>query len=155
MPETTLELMWTALPRGVDPSTSPAQARVSVLVTPRVTVPDPTAAATLADVPDLIDWPAQLAGLRFSVEVDPGTGSATPLPTTVVSGAANPALWRALLPPATPVASRVFDQDRVSSLPVNTYNKSIVLRQLQGGYATVYRASPVALPPRPRGRTTS
>jgi hypothetical protein len=144
MSDTSLQLMWTALPRGIDDS----QARVSVLLSPRVSVDAASASATLADVPDLLDWPAQLAGLQFSVEVNTDSGGLTALPTTVVSGAADLALWRALLPGTTPVENRVFDQDNLSSRPVNTYANSTVLATLQAGYARVYRSSPVALPSR-------
>jgi hypothetical protein len=149
MPATTLQLMWTALPRGIDTATSPAQARVSVLMTPRVTLADPTAPATLVNMPDLVDWPATLAGLRFAVTVDAGSGAPASLPATVVSAAADSSLWRALLPAATAVENRVFDQDRLSANPVMTYNGSRVLAGLRAGYAGTYRSSPVALPGHP------
>src|SRR5690242_12218505 len=105
MPDTSLLLMWTALPRGIDTSTTPAQARLSVLVSPRVSVIDPTdPPVTLADVPDLLDWPAQVAGLTFTVEVDPGTGTgAAAVPATVTPGPLDSALWQALVPGTTPV----------------------------------------------------
>jgi hypothetical protein len=118
-------------------------------MTPRVTLADPTAPATLVNVPDLVDWPATLAGLRFAVTVDAGCGAPASLPATVVSAAADSSLWRALLPAATAVENRVFDQDRLSANPVMTYNGSRVLAGLRAGYAGTYRSSPVALPGHP------
>ena len=101
----TQNIMWTALPNGLTPDGT--RLRLSVLVSPRLTAD--AATGTLAEFPDFQDWPAQVAGLTFSVEFTGGpTVSATPV---VEPG--NPALdspaWKALFPATFPVRSYAFD----------------------------------------------
>jgi hypothetical protein len=142
--------MWTALPRGIDTTVSPAQARLSVLLSPRVSLDDPSTPGTLTDVPDLLDWPARLAGFQFTVEVSSDNGAtSTAVPTTVVPGTLDSAMWQALLPGTIPVENRVFDQDGLHDLHVHTYSNSTVVDTLKAGYTGVYSSSPVALPGQP------
>jgi hypothetical protein len=142
MPGTSLLLMWMSLPGGIDATAIPAQARLSVLLSPRVTMAG-DAAATLADVPDLLAWPQTAAGLTFAVEAD---GLAQPIPAVVASGPLDLTLWQALFPPATQVESRTFDQDGLLTRPIQTYSQSEVVRQLQGHYSQVFANSPVTPP---------
>ena len=145
MPSTSLLLMWMSLPAGIDATATPAQARLSVLLSPRITVAG-GAAATLADVPDLLAWPQTVAGLTFAVEAQ---GLSQPIPAVAASAPPDLALWQALFPPATQVESRVFDQDGLLHRPIQTYSQSAVVKQLQGGYSQVFASSPVTPPSHP------
>jgi len=147
MPDTSLLLMWTVLPRGIDTTQTPPLARLSVLVSPRVTLTGSGAPGSLADVPDLLDWPARVAGLQFMIEADPGTGaSPVSIAATVVPGTLDSALWQALFPGAVPVQDRVFDQDGLHNLAPNSYGNATVVSGLKTGYTGVLTSSPVTLP---------
>ncbi len=127
----TQSIMWTALPNGLTPDGT--RLRLSVLVSPRLTAD--AATGTLAEFPDFEDWPAQVAGLTFSVEFSGGpTLSATPV---VEPG--NPALdspaWKALFPATFPVRSYAFD-DR-SALAVRSFPTKKVLSFLTNLYQSV------------------
>ena len=149
MPDTSLLLMWTVLPRGIDTTQTPTQARISVLVSPRVTLTGSGPPGSLADVPDLLDWPARVAGLQFTIEADPGTGaSPVSIPAAVVPGTLDSALWQALFPGAVLVQDRVFDQDGLRSLSPNSYGNATVVSGLKTGYTGVFTSSPVTLPAR-------
>ena len=136
----TQAIMWTALPNGL--SQDKSHLRLSVLVSPRLTCD--AATGTLAEFPDLQDWPAQVGGLTFSVEF---VGGPTVSATRVVEPG-NPALdspaWKALFPSSFPVRSYAFD-DR-SNLAVRSFPTQKVLSFLTNLYQTVAVESAQQLP---------
>jgi hypothetical protein len=136
----TQNIMWTALPNGL--TQDGTSLRLSVLVSPRLTAN--AAIGTLAEFPDFLDWPAQVAALTFSVEFTGGpTVSATPV---VEPG--NPALdspaWTALFPATFPVNSYAFD-DR-SALAVRSFPTKKVHSFLKNTYQTVAVQWPPQMP---------
>ena len=125
----TQNIMWTALPNGFTPAGD--RLRLSVLVSPRlVTSPDPN--GTLGQFPDFLDWPAKVAGLKFTVEFQHGhTVAATPVSEPgfpVLDSAA----WTALFDIHTPVRSFEFD-DR-SDLHIRSFPTKKVVSFLKNLY---------------------
>ncbi|MCA1690031.1 MAG: hypothetical protein LC720_06235, partial [Actinobacteria bacterium] len=148
---TAATLLWIALPGGTRQGGAGPVARLSVLLSPRLTAagaPPPPGALTLADFPALRSWPdqAQRGAVSFAVQVDGGPS----LPATIISPPPDRALWASLLPPTTTVEPHAFDRDGLGERPISSYSQSRVMRHLQDGYAGVYGSSPVGLPGRRR-----
>jgi hypothetical protein len=133
-------IMWTPLPNGLTPAGD--RLRLSVLVSPRLTAN--AAVGTLAEFPDLQDWPAQVATLNFTVEFLGGPS----FPAKPVIEPGSPSLdspaWKALFPSTFPVASYIFD-DRLG-LPVRSFPTKKVLSFLTGVYQTIAVQSPQQMP---------
>src|SRR5690242_1862041 len=104
MADKTQQVMWTALPNGLD-ATHGAY-RVSVLVSPRLTrtanVPP-----SLDQFPDFVDWPDMLSHAR----IDFAYGNVAITTATAVS-VPNSKTWAAVFPPTTLVRSHEFEDRR-------------------------------------------
>ncbi|WP_157248159.1 hypothetical protein [Nonomuraea typhae] len=129
-------IQWITLPGGYLPDGS---LRASVFVAPRLEADGP---ATLAAFPDFLDWPASLTGAVFRADVD---DPAAPFEgVRPVGPPPDPALWRALFGPHTPVRSYVFDDYRGHE--VRTYPAKDVSSAVRGGYARAAADSPEEMP---------
>src|SRR5947209_6714828 len=98
MADKTQQVMWTALPNGLN--ASHGAYRVSVLVSPRLTrtakVP-----SELDQFPDFADWPGTLAHARIDFNYGP-----VAVTTAAPVSAPNSKTWRAVFRSTTPVRSR-------------------------------------------------
>lgn len=143
----TQTIVWTALPNGATGGPTSRRLRLSILASPRLTSDEP--GATLAQFPDLLDWPRRLAagGVAFSVQARSdldGVPDQAVL-ARVVSPPPDPDLWQALFSPATPVESHT--PDAVGTL-VSSYSAGAVHQQLRQGHLAVAASTPVAVPTR-------
>ena len=114
MADKTQHIMWTALPNGYEPGNG---YRVSVLVTPELTRA-PAIPARLDEFPDLIDWPATLAGMKFSFLYHNAV-----IENLAPVSAPSSTVWAAVFRPDTFVRSHQFEDRRgtvVLSYPLNT-----------------------------------
>jgi hypothetical protein len=112
----TQNIMWTALPNGLNPAGD--RLKLSVLVSPRL-ITNSGASGTLAEFPDFIDWPATVAKLRFQVEFQGGPSfTAQPVTEPGFPGL-DSAAWKALFPATSPVQSFGFEDK--SPLLVRSY----------------------------------
>jgi hypothetical protein len=149
----TQTIVWTALPDGAAGEAASRRLRLSVFVSPRLTSDEP--GATLAQFPDLLDWPGRLAAgaVAFFVQARAGLDAAPDqaVLARIVSPPPDPDLWRALFSPSTPVESHA--PDAVATL-VNTYSVGAVHQQLRQGHLAVAASTPVALPTRAELDTT-
>ncbi len=125
------QIIWTALPHGI----ANGRLRLSVLISPRLSGPG---TLTLNDFPDFQDWPAIVRGLKFTAVFDGGpTLAATPLfhePQAPRSEMPDSALWKALFPRSTAVASYDFDdysQQVIRSAPIARVHDDLKGRYLQ------------------------
>ena len=118
-------VQWILLPNGL---TEDGHLAASVFIAPRLR---PSEAATLADFPDFVDWPAILAGLELEI-VRPDGRREAPLDMSV---AASSAWWAALFPATTTVRPFVFD-DRADR-PLVSYPVAEVLAHLRDRWATL------------------
>lgn len=98
MAQATQQVIWTALPNGL---ADDGRLRLSVLISPRLTLA--AAPPVLGNFADWLDWPAKLASAAWQVEIDGDKREAEPISTP------RSAVWQALFPPTTHVASRKFD----------------------------------------------
>lgn len=106
-------LIFTALPNGRDSASG--RARLSIFISHRLWSSQADApASTLQAFPDMLDWPATLAGLDWEARVDDGQGGVQDLPLQRDSKApvADSALWRHLFKPDTRVNPYRFDDYR-------------------------------------------
>ena len=125
----TQNILWTALPNGLNPAGD--HLKVSVLVSPRL-VTDSGASGKLAEFHDFIDWPATVATLRFRVEFQGGPAvSANPF-TEPGFPALDSAAWKALFPPSSPVESFGFEDK--SGLAVRSYPTKNILAFVEQQY---------------------
>jgi len=125
----TQNIMWTALPNGLNPSGD--RLKISVLVSPRL-LTNSGASGTLAEFPDFIYWPATIAKLRFQVEFQGGpTFTAQPV---VEPGfpVLDSAAWKALFPASSLVQSFGFEDK--SPLFVRSYPTKNILAFVEEQY---------------------
>lgn len=124
-------LHWVALPAGAGTNAAGAAvSRVSVFIAPQVTlVGEPARTLRVEDLPDLVDWPATLAGLELAVEVAGGPA----VTGTRVGPPPSSALWRRLFPGTTAVEPFVPDDPSVH--PVVQYGVAEVLDVIETGYS--------------------
>src|SRR5260370_4179024 len=99
-------IMWTALPNGLDPAGD--RLKLSVLVSPRL-ITNSAASGTLAEFPDFIDWPTIVSKLHFKVEFQGGPAFPAQHLTEPGFPALDSDLWKALFPPSSPVAPVCFE----------------------------------------------
>lgn len=132
----TEQAIFTALPGGAERERGVA--RLSCFVTLRV-----------SGEPALLDathycraWPDVLAGLLGGLEVELDGGQR--VPGRVVSPPPEPALWRALLPPSTPIASH--EPERWTHRPVATYGARTLHGYVVDVLARAAAGSPAAVP---------
>lgn len=126
-------LQFVAVPGGVLPD---ARLRVAVLMSPRLRTDD---GDTLALYPDLVDWPATVAGVTWGLEAD-----GVEVAVEVTSPAPESDLWTALLPPDTPV--RPWDFPDLADRPMVSFDVLRIHDQLRSLYAKAAAVSPDALP---------
>jgi hypothetical protein len=142
----TQTVMWTTLPNGIVGDSSNRRLRVSVYVSPRLQT-DP--GQSLALFPDFCDWPAHLqpGKVTFAAYISnlgPMSKPIGPIPAIITSQPPNLALWTALFPPSSSVASYTFDD--LTHAPVSSYPVAGMLRQLKAGYQAILAESPVDMP---------
>ena len=133
-------IMWTALPNGIN--TAGDRLLLSVLVSPRLVTN--AAIGSLAEFPDFLDWPATVAGLKFTVEFQGGPSVAAAPVTEPGFPALDPPAWQALFHKDIPVASYGFD-DR-SDLPVRSFPTRRVFSFLASTYQTIATRSAMQMP---------
>jgi hypothetical protein len=136
---TTQTLLWTAIPNGVVTNGGRQSLRLSVIVTVRLWTDEGT---TLAQFPDLLDWPTRMqhGQLGFTLQTDNGVHVDAP----IVSDPPDPALWEALFTSEIPVHPHSFDD--LSNRPIVSWPVLDVLSHLKSCYQTVAMASPSDLP---------
>jgi hypothetical protein len=125
-------LVWNALPNGVVGAGEPGgpRLRLSVYMAPRLQTDEGGARPTLAQFPDLLDWPGAMAGVRFTVRFDHGP-TVPADQVTVVAAPPDPvpsALWRAVFPSNTYVRPYVFpsmEDHVIVSFPVRNVQETI------------------------------
>ncbi|MEV0660861.1 hypothetical protein ACIBI3_11145 [Actinomadura luteofluorescens] len=137
-------IQWVLLPAGFHPD---GTLRLSVFVAPRLVSDeggdgDEGRGLSLERFPDFLDWPSRLATATFTVVTDDPRDH--PGPATPVGPPPDPALWRALFGPRTPVRSHVPDDHR--SRQVMTYPARRMSSATRSGYAATATASPTELP---------
>jgi hypothetical protein len=135
------EIIWTVLPNGVSGAGANAKLRLSVFVSPRLRLDGSEAVPTLDAFEDFRNWPARLAsgGLAIDLIVDDGT--AAPAPAAIVTTPApDPALWTALLGPATPVTSH--QPGLGGEHFVSTYPTAPIASTISTGYNAAGEQSP-------------
>ncbi|WP_149262623.1 hypothetical protein [Actinomadura sp. K4S16] len=137
-------IKWIALPAGFHPD---GTLRLSVFVAPRLLSDEPQDAdegwdLRLERFPDFLDWPSRLATAAFTVRTDDPHDS--PGPARPVGPPPDPALWRALFGPRTPVRSHVPDHHRPRQ--VMTYPARRMSSATRTGYAATATATPTELP---------
>jgi hypothetical protein len=133
-------IMWTALPNGLNAAGD--RLRLSVLVSPRLVTNTPV--GSLAEFPDFLDWPATVAGLKFTVEFQGGSSVAAAPVTEPGFPALDPSAWQALFHKDIPVNSYGFD-DR-SDLPVRSFPTKKVFSFLTNTYQTIATRSATQMP---------
>ena len=119
-------LVLTALPNGYSPE---GTARLSVFIAPRLwsDAPGPEN-RTLADYPDLLDWPARVAALSWEASLDGGPA----LPLTADGNPLKPELWSALFQPTTQVKPFRFEDYR--GIPIETFPVTRIHDTIAGLY---------------------
>ncbi|MEN3308754.1 MAG: hypothetical protein V7603_4956 [Micromonosporaceae bacterium] len=133
---TTDEVLFTALPNGLDGT----RARLSVLVSPRLRPPAGGGQAGL-DGSDFADWPAHLQPGRVSFTVRvPGRA---PVPAEIASRPPDSPLWTTLFG-TTPVRPHAFED--LSDRAVATYPATALHDHIKRGHQSLARASAVRLP---------
>jgi hypothetical protein len=135
------ETIWTVLPNGMSGAGASAKLRLSVFVSPRLRLDGSETGATLDAFSDFRNWPARLAsgGLAIDLIVDDGT--AAPAPAAIVTTPApDPALWTALLGPATAVASH--RPGLGGEHFVSTYPTAPIATTIASGYSAAGEQSP-------------
>ncbi|MEK2491080.1 hypothetical protein WN990_16120 [Kitasatospora purpeofusca] len=134
----TQRLLFTAVPRPPSPDGRPP--RVSVFVSPRL-YPEGRS-GTLAQFPDLANWPETVRGITWTVLLD---GQSVPATVdTAPETAPWPALWQALLPADTPVRSHTPPD--YADREVRSYSTSTVLDQVRRIWQAVLADSPTRVP---------
>jgi len=137
-------LMWTALPNGLDAN---GNLRVSALLSPRLT-PGPD--QTLKSFVEMLDWPRTMQAARFTIHFGAQsvairgneTAASARLDTTVA--VADSSVWTALFHPDTYVAGYVF-QDHVGT-NVLSYDTVAVHSLAQNLYSSIGSKTSDALP---------
>ncbi len=126
-------ILWTALPRAVDG----ADLIVDAFVSPRLGVGATSGSTfTLADFPELADWPTQVAD-HLTFEVDLGEGApiaATRVPLTPAESDVDldAATWADLLPATTPVTA--WSLRSITLRPFYSYPADQVAEYLRATY---------------------
>lgn len=129
-------LLWIPVPSGV--SADGKTLFLSVLVAPQLdTTPAPS--ATLAQFPDMLDWPSQ--SLKFSVKFGNGpsilTASQGPPPTAD--------FWQTIFKSNLPVTNYQFDD--FTDRKVRSYPVVNVINFIKDQYSQIAVTSPTDLPP--------
>ena len=136
----TRNIMWTTLPNGFN--TAGDHLRLSVYISPRL-ITNNGVDGTLAEFPDLLDWPSTLGPLQYSVQIQGGPSF------TVMRDATIPlqsALWTALFKNTTFVRS--FQPEDNTALNVRSYPVRKVLSFVKQTYQAVGVQSPTQPPTR-------
>ncbi|MEV4757180.1 hypothetical protein AB0J86_18985 [Micromonospora sp. NPDC049559] len=133
------KIAFTALPPAPGtPPPAPDRLRVSVHVAPRLQTDEDLPVPRLTQFPDLLDWPATVAGVGWTVRLG---GNA--VPAEVVSEPRSD-LWRALFAPETfvrPYAFPDLHDRKVRSYPVGHVEAFLTER-----YRTVATTAPTEYP---------
>jgi hypothetical protein len=107
---------WTVLPAGADaPAAADGTLLLSVHIAPRLVTDEGLPVPTLTQFPDLLDWPATVAGIGWTVNL-----AGRRVRASRASGP-RPDLWRALFPPSTfvrPAAPPDLARRKIRSYPV-------------------------------------
>jgi hypothetical protein len=119
-------LAWVPLPAGL--SDDGSEALFSVHLSMALTFDDVGAAATLADFPDLLDWPTTLGSVQMRIAF--GEGGSTE--ARLLPGDRSSDVWRRLFPPATRIEP--FAGNQMASRPVVTFSSRTVLESLRRSY---------------------
>jgi hypothetical protein len=119
-------ILWTVLPYGrVSEGRFAGRFRISAMVAPRLT-PESAGEQSLAAFPEFVDWPATLAGARFSLLIGSDSVRLAPLSKP------DSALWAKLFDKQTPVAGFQFKD--MSKVNLRSYALRNVLGFLRRHY---------------------
>lgn len=129
--------LWTILPNGL--TLREKALRVSVMISPRL---ESGGSAQLSDFPDWLDWPATLAGAKFSIGYG-ATTVAVPMSRTAGAnrvdtslGRADSLVWAALFKPDLFVRGFAYeDLSKVKVLSYDTVAVTALVKQLYGTLA--------------------
>jgi hypothetical protein len=122
-----LTVKWVLLPNGL--STDGQELLFSAYAALALAGDDAGGPPTLANYPDLLDWPTTVAGMDFGVEFD---GSGQRRPARLQPGERSTAVWQAVFGPATSVVP--FQPEDLTRRPVMTYSAIPVLESLRHSY---------------------
>jgi hypothetical protein len=122
-------LIWTALPNGL---TADGRAlRLSLLLSPRLE--SESAQPYLSSFADFVDWPATLGRSQITVTIGDASIPITAEQVDASIGVADSAVWRALLPPTTPVESfKMTDHTKTRVLSFDAVALHDVIRKVYG-----------------------
>jgi hypothetical protein len=134
------QIIWTALPNGLRQPPSLATLKLSVFVSPRLSLDGGATMGRLDAFPDFLDWPArmQTGQIAFKVVVDGNVAAAIPA-RIVTSPQADSALWKALFNASSPVRSQKFQMARE---PVTSYPAKDTAAGVFEGYNKIGWESP-------------
>src|SRR6516165_1057172 len=109
----TRNIMWTALPNGFTKAGD--KLRLSVCISPRL-VTNNGVDGTLAEFPNLLDWPTILGPVQYDVQIQSGPSFTT---TRVATIPLESALWTALFKNTTFVRS--YQPEDKTALNIRSY----------------------------------
>ncbi len=122
-----LTIKWVLLPNGI--SADGQELLFSAYAALALAGDDVGGPPTLADYPDLLDWPATVAGMDFGVEFD---GSGQRVPARLLPGERSTAVWQAVFGPT--MTAVPFQPEDLTHRPVMTFSAVTVLESLRHSY---------------------
>ncbi len=136
----TQQVVWTLLPNGVNAATK--RAKASVLVSPRLTLPNTVSSPDLSQFPNWLDWPAIIRNANFEILVNGGAVKAD-----IVS---NPdtGIWNAIFPSDTFVKPWVFDEGRLRDKVILSYPVAAIAAIIENLYGELGVSAQIGLPDR-------
>ena len=123
-----LTVKWVLLPNGV--SADGSELLFSAYAALALSGDEVGGGPTLADFPDLLDWPSTIGRIDFGVEFD---GSGRRHPARLLPGDRSTAVWQTVFGPTTTVIR--YLPENMTARPVMTFSAIPVLSSLRHSYA--------------------
>lgn len=137
----TQRVVWTLLPNGINKESN--RARASVLVSPRLSLPNTVSPPNLSQFPYWLDWPAIMQGASFKVVVN-GAASVD----AQLTSSPDSAVWQAIFPSTTFVRPWAFDAAGLTNKFILSYPVTGVVDIIEKLYGQIGALDIDGLPPR-------
>lgn len=136
----TQRVVWTLLPNGINGETK--RARASILVSPRLTLPNTTTPPDLSHFPYWKDWPEIIKNAAFKVVANGAQIDAT------LTSKPDSGIWKAIFPLTTFVRPWEFDQSGLAKKIILSYPVTAVADLVETLYGQIGLGAQDGLPKR-------
>ncbi len=138
----TQRVVWTLLPNGINKKSK--RARASVLVSPRLMLPNTTQPADLSHFDYWQDWPAIIQAASFKISINGGAQ----VVDAALTSKPDSAIWKAIFPVTTFVKPWQFDEAGLRNKVILSYPVAAVSNLIEDLYGQIGIAAQAGLPDR-------